>query len=241
MTPVKRFLETACKPSIFIEITPVIGVKNMQQRSSIVVALLSLFLGLSVCVHSPTATAASIQFSDPIKIGTIFTSLKTPRFTAQNALPSSVDNTYFDFGQGIETIRVTVTGGFGHIAIGFANDESILTPYLLGIVTHIYGISSNFGRAFYIVSTQGSDGNYELTVFGSIKTGKFVQFIDNEIMRKRFPPPTSTFGPWGNTCEVSVEGDSIIVKAAHIGNKVFWERRYVLEFDLDSDQFKINY
>jgi len=201
---------------------------------------------------------SAMQFSKPVFIGSLSYNRKDPPgFLVKNALPSSVENKYYDFGTGTDIVRMYAISPFSRAKFGDSTNESNTVE--ISPSQKIYEISADNGTKIYVLTSNASqgDGGGGVDVIGKYQNKKYVSYVNSKkIYDMGFQGKVvalgygSARGPFGfqNNLSVSVDGDTIIINCKDSGydetsrsyiNGVTW--KYRLKWDEAAQWFGVEY
>lgn len=180
-------------------------------------------LVFSLVLLLTTETASAMQFSWPVILGNVATPTNNQMFFARNELPTSVNKQYYDFGSDPNhIIRLYLTDTIR--ALGDVNDPNNTVGLDAGNYPEIYEIATDSDVRFYVVRGSGQEytDGINIDLIGK-KNGKFVKFAGRAFFQGLHDE--DKYGPMGNVCRLSVEGDQLILDC----EKSIWNRNGVVE------------
>jgi hypothetical protein len=192
--------------------------------------LIAVCVALTIWV--PTMVSA-MHFLQPIKIGELSTK-DGLHFSSHTALPSSLKNSYYDFGYDNDVIRIYFLN-YANRRIGSIDNINNAVDYNLVGPVRIFKIPNYDNVRMYLIEGHGSDGGVTIDIIGVNKNGNFVKYADNERFRNLYND--KIFGPIGTNYSISVDTDTLILTCDT--RSTSWQ--YLLKWDDEAQWFGVKY
>lgn len=195
-----------------------------------------ILIAIAVCVLTTLCIpniVSAMHFLQPIKIGEL-SSKDGLHFSSHTALPSSLKNSYYDFGYDNDVIRIYFLN-YANSRIGSIDNINNAVDYNLVGPMRIFKIPNYDNIRMYLIEGHASDGSVTIDVIGVNKNGNFVKYADNERFKNLYND--KIFGPIGTNCSISVDADTIILTCDSRSNS--W--LYLLKWDNESQWVSIKY
>ena len=191
-----------------------------------------LIILLIIIFNFPTSCWA-ITLSQPIGIGNL-TTKDGSRYGSQFALPTSLENQYYDFGRD-NIVRFYLMRNAQN-RFGDPNNINNTVPIWSLAFYDIYEIVSNKGDVFFVVKDGGTDGVQNIDIIGKTSDGKYITYLSKENFEGIYPKK-DYWGPIGNSVRIAVENNTIILNCGNRSSS--WQ--YRLKWDDNAQWFGIEY
>lgn len=187
----------------------------------IIILLAFLFI-----VSTPTDTFA-MTFSKPVNCGRIQTK-DGVHFSALNALSTSQDNLFYDFGNINNLLRIYFFRN--DVKVGSAVDSgNTVTLRLLGPID-VFQLPNSEKLPLYALFSYCSDGAVSLNIIGKNASGKYIKYADE-----------SLFLPM-HQASILAHGDALIVNCAQLypvnAPHKYWQ--YFLKWNVKEKELDIS-
>ena len=195
-------------------------------KKVILISLFVLFLLL------PSKMFA-MEFSQPTEIGRLQTK-DGLHFSSKTALSSSVENSFYDFGNNNRIVRLYLLRN--NVKFGSTNIANSVDIRFVGPLD-FYEISSDSGIYIYVIIEHGSDGSKIIEVVGKDKNNNFIKYVSDKSLydvRRAFGSDAAL-----NNCDLTVVGNTLILSCSDYQKTKSW--KYLLKWDDSANWFGIEY
>ena len=197
---------------------------------------------MAVLIMTP-GMAFAMQFSEPVLIGEIRYD-KGGGLHAKQALPSSVERTFYDFQSSQSLLRVWWK--INPQRIGSAIDVNNTISIRGNLYNEFYEILNDKKLPIFVRAGNGSVDPSSVEVFGIDKAGKYIKYVEHD----NFSSINNAVNPddvMGKVIEVKTQGDTLILICRRLvkydWNIKQWEKkdlwRYLLKWDEKAQWFGI--
>ena len=174
-----------------------------------------------------------MKFSQPTEIGRLQTK-DGLHFSSKTALSSSVENSFYDFGNNNRIVRLYLLRN--NVKFGSTNIANSVNIRFVGPLD-FYEISSDSSIYIYVILEHGSDGSTIIEVVGKDQNNNFINYVSDETfynMRRALGSDVLL-----NNCDLSVVDDTLIFSCSNFRKTKAWQ--YLLKWDDTAQWFGIEY